>query len=473
MITLHLKDYLRIARRRWIAIVVCALLGLAGGGAAAMLTTPVYTSQTQLFVASGSTETILERQQSSLFILSRTHSYVGMASTPTVLQPAIAELGLDMTPSTLAEHVNASVDSNTVLITLEVTDGTPQGAADLATAVSESLVAAVDDVEGLSSDGDPLVSLTVVTPATLPALPSQPNVPLSLGLGLLIGLAVGILSIFTADALDNRVRGKKDLLQVTDAPVLGGIPFDRAATRTPIHAADALQGLRAQCFRKIRTNLQFAQFDRQVSSVLVTSSVADEGKSTTAASLALALADEGHSVVLVDADLRRPSMAKFFGLPNRTGLTTALMGEEGVDDLLRPLPGNAHLRVLTTGKVPPNPSELLASQAMRRLVAHLESAFDYVVIDAPPLLSLTDAAILSQQAGGVVMVVGSGQVQAAELEESMSTLRIANAELLGVVLNRLPRRGPDADRYGSYYLAEAASAAPAARAAEADQPAGL
>ncbi|BCW37360.1 hypothetical protein StoSoilA2_34160 [Arthrobacter sp. StoSoilA2] len=177
-----------------------------------------------------------------------------------------------------------------------------------------------------------------------------------------------------------------------------------------------------------------------------------EGKSTTATNLAIALAQAGQSVCLVDADLRRPTVSKYLGLDRNAGLTTALVGIADINDLLQHW-GDDQLYVLTSGQIPPNPSELLGSDAMKRLVKRLEDAFDAVVIDAPPLLPVTDAAVLAQHVGGVVVVIGTQKLRRHELQKSLNALEMVGANILGIVLNRLPLKGPDAYSY-TYYVQE-------------------
>ncbi|WP_309484144.1 CpsD/CapB family tyrosine-protein kinase [Pseudarthrobacter sp. NS4] len=249
--------------------------------------------------------------------------------------------------------------------------------------------------------------------------------------------------------LDSRVRGEADLRRVSDAPVLGGVSFDSDAAKKPLLTQTAPQSPRAESFRQLRTNLQFARVSHTSKAILMTSSLPGEGKSTTATNLAIALAQAGQKVALVDADLRRPMIADYLGLERNAGLTTALIGRAEVDDLLQPW-GTDQLYVLTAGQIPPNPSELLGSEAMQSLIARLEARFDAVIIDAPPLLPVTDAAVLAQQVGGVVLVVGAEKVRLTDLQKSLAALDMVEADVMGVVLNMLPSKGPDAYTYGYY-----------------------
>lgn len=449
---MDLRDYLRILRRSWILITTTTLVGLLIAGAAAVITKPTYTANTQLFVAIQSSGSVQELQQGNTFSQARVQSYVKTVGSPVVLQPAIDALGLATTPEELAQRIKASTDLNTVLINISVSDQSAVQAAAIAQATANSLIKAVDTLEKPKNGGSSPVALSVITPAVAPSEPSAPNTKLYLMLGLLLGMGVGVSASILRSTLDSRIRGEADLRHVTDAPLLGGIAFDPDAVKKPLLTQAASQSPRAESFRQLRTNLQFANISGQAKTVLVTSSLPGEGKSTSATNLAIALAQAGQSVCLIDADLRRPMVNEYLGLERNAGLTTALVGAADVTDLLQPW-GEDNLFVLTSGQIPPNPSELLGSQEMGHLISRLEQTFDTLVIDAPPLLPVTDAAVLSQHVGGVVLVVGSSKLRQHDLEKSINALAMVGSNILGVVLNRLPTKGPDAYSY-SYYSHE-------------------
>lgn len=434
----------------------CVLIAVLIAALVSLVAKPTYTARTQLFVSIQNSGSVSELQQGNTFTQARVQSYVKTAKTPAVLQPVIDELGLELSPAGLAEHVQASADLNTVLITVTASAASPVEAASLAQATGNSLVRVVGELEGTAQGGASPVKLSVITPAIAPSEPSSPNVNLNLAAGAFLGLFLGIALTFLRSVLDQRVRNEGDLRKVHDAALLGGISFDQDAETRPLLTQVAAQSPRAESFRQIRTNLQFARVNRKSNSVLVTSSLPAEGKSTTATNLAIALAQAGQSVVLVDADLRRPRVDEYLGLERAAGLTTALIGQAPVDDLLQPW-GEDGLQVLTSGQVPPNPSELLGSTAMKELLAHLESAFDVVIVDASPLLPVTDSAVLAQQVGGVVVVVGTNKVKTTELTKSLEALELVDAEILGVVLNLIPTKGPDSYGY-SYYSYDSSEA---------------
>lgn len=446
---MQLSDYIHILRRNWLFIVACTLLGLLGGAAASFAVRPTYVSETQLFVATQNTGSAQELQQGNTFTQARVQSYLQTVDTPLVLKPVIDSLALDVSAAELAEQVEASADLNSVIISIVAESASPVQAAAIAQATAESLVRSIEALERPTEGGISPVKLSVITPAAAPSKPAAPNPRVNFALGMFLGLSLGVAGAILRTTLDTKIRGESDVRRVTDAAVLGGITFDSDAIKRPLLTQVPNQSPRAEFFRQIRTNLQFAHVSHDSKAVLVTSSLPGEGKSTTAANLAIALAQGGQSVVLVDADLRRPRVDEYFGLERNAGLTTALVGRADVEDLLQPW-GDDELYVLTAGQVPPNPSELLGSRSMKVLITRLESKFDAVIIDAPPLLPVTDAAVLAQQVGGVVLVVGASKVKLRDLEKSLSNLEMVEADLLGVVMNLLPTKGPDAYAY-SYY----------------------
>lgn len=447
---MDLRDVIKVLHRNWMTVLVCAFIGMLVAGAASLMSTPTYTASTRLFVAIQNTGTISELQMGNSFSQARVQSYVETARTPVVLQPVIDELGLDTTAKDLSKNVSASADLSTVLITLSAESDSPVQAAAIAQAMASSLVDAVNELE--SSEASPEwspVKLSIVEPATAPDSPSSPNIPLMIGAGLIVGtLAGGVLSILRS-SLDSKIRSVDDIKRVSDLPLLGGIVLENDVAKKPLITQAEHQSSRAESFRQIRTNLQFAHVDSESKTTLVTSSVPGEGKSTTATNLAIALSQSGQRVALIDADLRRPTVSNYLGLESGAGLTTALVGKADLADLLQPW-GEDQLYVLSSGRIPPNPSELLGSSAMRDLIARLEEEFDAVVIDAPPLLPVTDASILAQMVGGVVMVVGTRKLGTRDFEEALRSLQFVQANLLGLVMNFLPSKGPDAYSYGYY-----------------------
>lgn len=205
-------------------------------------------------------------------------------------------------------------------------------------------------------------------------------------------------------------------------------------------------GAAAEAFRVLRTNLQFLGLDKPLKSILITSTAPGEGKSTVAANLAVSFAQAGLNVCLIDADLRRPRLHKVFNVENWRGLTNAVISQNGLESDMQVtvIPG---LTLMTSGPIPPNPAELLGSTRMTRLLEHLEGRYDMVIIDSPPILAVTDAAVLAPRIGGVMMVVRSGMVARRQVMRAKEALEAVQANLLGITLDGVAGSGHN----GYYY----------------------
>jgi len=445
----EISDYIRLLRKRWPLIAIVTVLAVVVAVAGTLATTRQYTATAQLFVSTQATDTATELLQGSSFTQQRVRSYASLVGTPRVLDPVIEELGLDQDARELREQVGATVPPETVLIDIAVTDPDPDTAARIANAVAISFGNTVSELEAPAEGQASPVKVSTVEEAVAPTSPSSPDLLRNLALALALGLAGGFGLALLRHTLDTAVRGEADVAQVSEANVLGGIAYDPEAPRRPLIVHASPHSNRAESFRQLRTNLQFVDAAHQVRSFVVTSSVPGEGKSTSTANLAITMADAGIRVCLIEGDLRRPKLAEYMGLENAVGLTTVLIGRADIADVLQPW-GTGQLDLLSCGQVPPNPSELLGSKAMSDLLRKLEAEYDVVIVDAPPLLPVTDAAILSKIAGGAVLVVGSGKLNRSELARAVGTLESVEANLLGVVMNMLPTKGPDAYGYYSY-----------------------
>lgn len=453
---MELRDYLRILHKYWVLILATALVGIAVGAGVSLMATPQFQTTTQLYVSvRGEGQAIGDLAQGSTLARQSVSTYASIVRTESVLGPVIDELNLDTTSSALAGQVaaHAPLDQSLVLITVTGTD--PAQTADIANAVGQSLKDLVEqNLEAPATEGSPsLVSLNIVQPAAVPTAPVSPRVPLNIGLGLLVGLVLGVAAAFGRAALDTRVHSLTDIERATDSPILGGIAFDPDANSRPLVVHSDPRNPRAESFRTLRTNLQFLTLNRgdggRGRSFVLSSAGPGEGKSTTAVNLALALAETGSRVALIDGDLRLPMIAKYLGIEGAAGLTNVLIGQTEVSDVLQRW-GQGSLYILPAGRIPPNPSELLGSRAMGELLDTLTNHFDFVIVDAPPLLLVTDAAILSNIADGALLVAASGITRTQHLTSAVQSLGTAGGTLLGVVATMLPLKGPDSTGYGSY-----------------------
>jgi succinoglycan biosynthesis transport protein ExoP len=453
----ELHDYLVILRKRWVSILLIAALAVAGAMGATLLTTPTYQAKSQVFVSvstGGSTSDLL---QGSSFTQNRVKSYTDMVTSPRVLKPVIENLGLDTTPDLLAKSITADSPLDTVLINVTVTDPDPKIASEVANATADSLGKQVTALEKPAGSQASPVHVSTLRTAPVPTAPATPKAKLNLALGLLVGLALGVGLAVLREVLDTKVRSEDDVAKVTNASVIARIGYDEDASAHPLIVQTSPHSHRSEAFRRLRTNLQFLDLADRPQTIVVTSPLPGEGKTTTAINLAITLSDAGSRVVLVDADLRRPSVAEYLGIEGAVGLTTVLIGKADLRDAIQPW-GTGTLHVLPSGQVPPNPSELLGSRSMAELLEHLTGQYDIVLIDTPPLLPVTDAAILAKITGGALVVAAAGLVHRQQLADGLGSLEDVGARVLGVVLNRLAHKPTDSYTYYDYSTAPATEA---------------
>ncbi|WP_291048131.1 polysaccharide biosynthesis tyrosine autokinase [Herbiconiux sp.] len=457
------QDYLRVLRKGWIHIMVGLLLGIAIGSALVIVATPKYEAQTKVFVSVQSSESASagELVSGNSYAQQKVKSYLDIVASPSVLEPVIKELGLDVSPSELATQISATSPANTVIIQISVVDTDPQQAANLANATANSFQdVIVDDLEKPLGGGPSLVKVQTIQPAVPPSKPFSPNLAQNIALGALLGLIVGLGAAVLRSTLDTRVHGRHDVEALTDVPILGGTTYDPESTQHPLIVHTDPRNPRAESFRGLRTNLRFVNVDDSQRAFVVTSSIPGEGKSTTTANLALALAETGARVVLIDADLRLPRLAGYMGLEGSVGLTDVLIGRVPLADVLQRW-GDKELYVLPAGQLPPNPSELLGSEAMVSLLAALNKQVDYVLLDSPPLLPVTDAAVLSSLTAGAIVVAAAGKVKKTELSSAIRNLNQTNSKVIGIVMTMLPTKGVDSYGGEYSYYGGAASETPA------------
>lgn len=291
---------------------------------------------------------------------------------------------------------------------------------------------------GISNQG-----AEVVRPATPPKVPFAPTPVRTAVLALIVGLLIGLGAAFLVDYLDQSIKHPADLEKLHSAiPLLGVVPLVPAPDHRPI-ALSTPNDLSVESYRSLRTSVQFLGIERDVQVLQVTSAMPGEGKTTTATNLAVVLAQTGATVVLVDADLRKPRIHQVFGLPASIGLTDNLVGDpidltlQGVED---------GPEVIVSGPVPPNPSEMLSSKRMTEVIKDLRKRFDYVVVDSAPTLPVSDAKALSRQVDGVLIVVQAGRAGLPQVRQTLTTLEQVNATILGLVLNKATETDVD----GSY-----------------------
>lgn len=446
---MHPNQMVRAVVKRWWIVL---LVGLAGFGVMLGLSlraTPTYQSTASVYFSLQYGNSANDLSQGSNYTLNQMASYAALVTTPAVLDPVIATLSLDTTATQLATDISATPTAETVILDVTVTRTDPQSAADIANAVATQLGSVVRELSPTSPGGSPAVDVTTVAQAAPATAPSSPKTVRNAALGLAGGLLVGVALVLVRERLDQTVRSGEQVAELTGEPILG-VTYQSPKGSTSTLIAEGDQSGRAESYRQLRTNLRFIDAAERARVVAVTSALAGEGKSTTAANLAIAFASSRSSVLLVEADLRRPGLGQILGLESAVGLTDLLAGDVQFGDVVQDW-GGSGLQVLLCGTVPPNPSELLGSPRMAEFLEGVTAKYDVVIVDTPPLLPVTDGAVVATLVDGVIVVVRAGHTHRRNVAAGIAALRAVDARILGCVLTRRPlSRRSGENPYSSY-----------------------
>jgi receptor protein-tyrosine kinase len=456
----------RALRRNVVLLLLCLAAALAAAYVVTEQQTPQYASTVRVVVSAVPVDDDgqpLDEPDAAAVTISeeRAGTYREVAESQVLATRVAARLLGDpefrsaerLEPDDLQGKVSAEVVPGSAVLAIRVTDPDPSTAQLIAQAYAEELIAAASDVE--TGELDDLVPATdeepgfaVVDFASFDDDPVSPdplrNLLLAGGAGLLLGLLLTALR----ESLMTAVRTSEEVTALTGAPVLASIALESSKDRRALVTELDHQSPRVEGFRMLRTGVQFADPDAPHKLVVVTSSVAEEGKSSTAVNLALTLSRAGVRTLLVDGDLRRPQVAATFDIDGSAGVTTVLLGKVDLEDAVWTHPDSG-LAVLPSGVVPPNPAELLQTKAMSHLLDRLRAAYQVVVVDCAPLNPVTDASLLAARADGVLLVVRHGRTTKDQLRTAVERLRQVGATTLGVALNGVPVRRRDAG-YGGY-----------------------
>jgi polysaccharide biosynthesis transport protein len=484
-----LRDYWRvIVRRSW--IVIAAIIATTAPAVALSLQQEsVYEASADMLIGGNPSESVFGSGQQTINPDRLVQNEISVLEGDVVYARLIENLGLEDDPP----GVTGSGFSDADIITVSVQSGDPQTAATLANAYVQAYIdvkreqtvngmvaastelqskitdlqtqidaldaqidsSSTDDDSGAEADRRALVdqqaqfqqridqlqvdaalssgNAQLVQPAVAPIKPIKPTPVRTAMLASVVGLLLGLGAAFLVDHLDDSIRSGDDLARLgADVPVLAMVPNVSGRDNRPLAISDP-DNPAVEAYRNLRTNVQFLGIERTMRSIQVTSTRPGEGKTTTAANLAIVLSQTGANVVLVDADLRKPDLHRMFAIDGSNGLTNNLAGDPMELTIQRI---TDQLWVIVGGPVPPNPSELLSGRRMDAFAEELARRFDYVVIDSAPLLAVSDAAALSRHVDGVLLVAQAKRVSLPQLREGLATLDRVGAPLLGIVLNR-------------------------------------
>jgi capsular exopolysaccharide synthesis family protein len=480
-----LRSYAQIVRRRKWWVIALAMLGLAASLAISFTQSKEYTAAAQILVQPSSQSSALGSSEQPV-TTTEVQTMMQLVTSAPVVDSVRKKLGY-------APSVTAAEVAQTNVIAISAVASTPAGSAAIANAYAKafvnyqqavaissltqaeaqlrgqihSIAKQIKQLRGTSGTGsqqsalanqqavlseqlsqmqvnstEETTGLVLVTPAQAPASPSSPKPTEDALLGLLAGLILGLAGAFIRESVDDAVATKETAEEFGGATVLAAVPMVSSWKKRDKPLVVSLarpMSPAAEAYRSLRTSLQFARQERDLHTILVTSPAAAEGKTSTLSNLGAMFAQAGQRVVLVSCDLRKPRLGQFFGIDEKPGLTTAILGEQPVEELVQAVPGDDTLWLLGSGELPPNPAELLA--ALREL-------FDLVLIDSPPVLPVTDSVLLAKDADATLLIVAAGQTSRGDLQRAAEKLGQVNAKVVGLVLNETTRQ---AGGYGYGY----------------------
>lgn len=429
--------YVRAVARSWWLVLLALLAGGVGGYAIYATKTPMYRSTVNLIVSGAGSGQQVDELSSRILATQRAFALAKVAPTTPAITAARRAAGY---PNANVS-VTATSDPTAPFLTINVAGTSPTRTKAIADGYTRTLVATMARLEGKA---DRNIVINELSPASLPTAPYTPKLKRDAGLGLAIGLVLGLALALVRDSLDYAVRDSDELEQLTGATILGTVPRD--SPRDLLPALNRPRSARVEAYRQIRTTL----LNSQVRTVAITSALMGEGKTSVATNVAAVFARAGHRVALIDADMRRPRVAAFFGLQPAVGLSDVIAGTMALRDALR-ITQDGRLAVLPCGRIPADPSEALDSAAMTQVLAQLAADYEYVLVDTPPVLPVTDALVIAPKLDGAVLVVRIGRTRRQQLRHAIYALRRVNADVIGLVANQAGA-GSDSDyRYPYEY----------------------
>lgn len=427
-------EIVQILRKHWIAGVLALLVALGVTGGLVATSTPQYTASTTAIATSSSGQAQTSTSDSASGM---TSIATRLATVPAVLQPVIDRLGLNTSVDALASQVSAVADANG-FITISATSSNPKQAADIANTVYTSLTRQIAD-DSFASDKTGVLAtlrLSVIKQAETPGKPSAPNVTKMWFIGLLAGIVLGFLAVIVAEFSDKKIRREEDVQRTVGAPVVVSVPKTSVFKGSAPVVVSNPAGRAAETIRRLALNLVFISPDRAAmpNVTVVTSAGPNEGKTTIATNLAAAIVESGKRVLLIDTDLRKPSVANMLDINGKVGLAHVLAGQASLDETVQRY-WKPNFHVLPAGEQHGNPSILINSQAMEKLLAAASQQYDNVIVDSTPMSVANDAAVFARQGCTLLMVVGQGTGLKKLLRDTAREFAMINVAPAGAVFN--------------------------------------
>lgn len=462
------EDLLRLVRRRLTLILMLGTLGLSISVFQTSKIDPLYEATATVFVSTppslsevgqSTGNKLGELATGNNFTQARVKSYATIVNNASTLEPVISELDLPYGVQELAKQVSATTPSDTVLMYITAVNKDPVLAAQIANSVALNFSETVLNIELNSSlDLTQLIKLSVVRNAEPNFVPISPRKQFNYFFGLFAGLMFGLLISLFLKFLDKSIKSERDL---GETPLFGVVAFDPSATATPLVSQLGTYAIRTEAFRLLRTNVLHTLDRKDKNCLAISSCFSGEGKTTTTLNLGLTIAKAGFSVVIVEADMRRPGLLKYLKNSNLTitsaevGLSTLLESEslsKGRRKIAKATTelSDSRLEIIFAGTIPDNPAELLGSESFVELIQYLKQKYDYVIVDTPPVLAVADASIVGRVTQEMLIVLHAGKTSKRNFEATREAMLGVGVNLTGVMLNKVPKHKAG-EHYGYTY----------------------
>jgi tyrosine-protein kinase len=478
---LELTLYLRVLRQHILMIVACPIVAAVAAASVSLALAPIYETHVSLYVRpaqpiQGSDPTVPGLTTDAIL-----RTYANWMTQRPILDSVSSDLGLRMRPEDLANKIKVTPQANTLLLDVAVQDTNPARARDIANQLVSDFISTVNKTQEQSATAPSTDKLIVTSPAVLPDQPVLPNKTFNVATAFLAGLLAAVGLAFLLDYVDQSIKSDEELQDRLGLVPIGHIAYvpTNKGRQHELVALDS-HSTSSEAFRALRTSVVFSTIDDKIKSIVVTSPELGEGKSRTAANLAVTLAQAGYKCLLIDADFRRPSQHRLFGKVRNVGLSNIILGDAEESEAITRVDSVDNLWLLPSGPTPPNPSELLGSTRMAEILSKLWQQFGYVVIDTPPVNAVTDASIIASAASATILIIEQGRTVWPALIHAKQTLDRVKAHTIGVVVNKV-RSSPgwyyyrygessDSSPNGSYGKPEQPSAASPLQHSASDRP---
>jgi capsular exopolysaccharide synthesis family protein len=459
----ELQAFLGLLRRRWPIIVLTFVLGLAGAFVVTKSTPKTYSATARLYVSFPPASNVQEAFQGVQLSQDLLGSYTKVLVSDKTTQIIAKSLNGRLTPPQIKNRISGSVVVNTVLIEVKASEGVAGHAQQLANASAVALTEVIADLQTTKTGG---ITAQLIDKAPLPQTPVSPQPQKDITIGAVFGLVAGLALALAIDSLDRSIKTPVQAMTAFNAPVLASIPRQRAISDDPLVATKGAGSPAAEAYRALRTSVRFRDLGKRLRTILITSPAAGDGKTTVASNLAVAMSQDGARVILIDADLRRTRLNDVFGVDAGLGLSDVLLGRATLQEALVPWSGT--LSILQTGPTVVYPSEALGSTAMVSVLKQAAEIADVVIIDAPPVLPVTDPVVLAAFVDGTILVCrwGRTSMHAAEATRLAMERTQGGSDVVGVVLN-----AEGGGRRSNYYRHYSTRPAQARRSREPKAPA--